>query len=131
MNRFMQDIRFALRQLQTDGELAVRNLRGICAATRGGWAIWVDQSRGGSPNARAWHTNGVGSVLMVVGVSIGWVLTLALKKLLAAVVVIRVAPGVTLLAGLTATLIAVGLLASLAPARKAATVDPMQALRAE
>jgi putative ABC transport system permease protein len=71
------------------------------------------------------------SVLMVVGVSIGWVLTLALKKLLAAVVVIHVAPDVTLLAGLTATLIAVGLLASLAPARKAATVDPMQALRAE
>jgi ABC-type lipoprotein release transport system permease subunit len=36
-----------------------------------------------------------------------------------------------LLAGLTATLIAVGVLASVAPARKAATVEPMQALRTE
>ena len=71
------------------------------------------------------------AVLMVVGVSIGWVLTLALRKLLAAVVVMHATHDLALLAGLTATLIGVGVLASLAPARRAATVDPMRALRTE
>jgi hypothetical protein len=71
------------------------------------------------------------AVLMVVGVSIGWVVTLALRKLLAAVVVMHATNDLVLLAGLTATLIAVGVLASVAPARKAATVEPMQALRTE
>ena len=68
---------------------------------------------------------------MVVGVSIGWVLTLALRKPLAAVVVIDATHDLVLLAGLTATLIAVGVLASVAPARKAARIEPMQALRTE
>jgi putative ABC transport system permease protein len=71
------------------------------------------------------------AALMVVGVSIGWVLTLALRKLLAAVVVMHVTHDLVPLAGLTATLIAVGVLASVAPARKAATIEPMQALRTE
>jgi hypothetical protein len=71
------------------------------------------------------------AVLMVVGVCIGWVLTLALRKLLAAVVVMHATHDLVLLAGLTATLIAVGVLASVAPARKAATIEPMQALRIE
>jgi predicted permease len=71
------------------------------------------------------------AVLMVVGVSIGWVVTVALRKLLAAVVVMHATNDLVLLAGLTATLIAVGVLASVAPARKAATVEPMQALRTE
>jgi hypothetical protein len=71
------------------------------------------------------------AVLMVVGVSIGWVVTLALRKLLAAVLVMHATNDLVLLAGLTATLIAVGVLASVAPARKAATVEPMQALRTE
>jgi putative ABC transport system permease protein len=71
------------------------------------------------------------AVLMVVGVSIGWMLTLAVRKLLVAVVVMHATHDLVLLAGLTATLIAVGLLASVAPARKAATIEPMQALRTE
>jgi hypothetical protein len=71
------------------------------------------------------------AVLMVAGVGIGWVLTLALKKALAAVVVIRAGHDAALLAGLTAVLVVVGLLASIAPARKAATIEPMQALRNE
>jgi ABC-type antimicrobial peptide transport system permease subunit len=71
------------------------------------------------------------AVLMVIGVSIGWMLTLALRKLLAAVVVMHATHDLVLLTGLTATLIAVGMLATVAPARRAATVEPMQALRTE
>jgi putative ABC transport system permease protein len=70
-------------------------------------------------------------VLMVVGVSAGWMLTLALKKMLSAVVVMHAGHDLLLLAGLTVTLVLVGLLASIAPARRAATIDPMQALRSE
>ncbi|MGD0443826.1 MAG: ABC transporter permease [Edaphobacter sp.] len=71
------------------------------------------------------------TLLMVTGVSLGWLLTLALKKLLVTVVVMHAGHDLRLLAGLTAALIAVGVLASIAPARKAATIEPMQALRAE
>jgi putative ABC transport system permease protein len=71
------------------------------------------------------------AVLMVVGVSAGWMLTLALKKMLSAVVEMRASHDLSLLAGLTLTLVLVGLLASIAPARRAANTDPMQALRSE
>jgi putative ABC transport system permease protein len=71
------------------------------------------------------------TVLMVAGVTAGWILALALRKVFATVVVMHAAHDFALLAGLTSTLIVVGLLASIAPARRAATVDPMQALRSE
>jgi putative ABC transport system permease protein len=71
------------------------------------------------------------AILMVTGAGIGWLLTLGLKKVLSAVVEMHAGHDATLLAGLTAGLIVVGVLASLAPAKKAATVDPMQALRSE
>jgi putative ABC transport system permease protein len=71
------------------------------------------------------------AVLMVAGVGVGWVLALALRKVLATVVVMHANHDFVLLSGLTATLVLVGLLASIAPARRAATVDPMQALRSE
>ncbi len=71
------------------------------------------------------------AVLMAVGVAIGWILAFALRKVLATVVVMHAAHDLALLAGLTFTLILVGLLASIAPARRAATLDPMQALRSE
>lgn len=71
------------------------------------------------------------SALMVIGVGAGWLLTLALKKMLAAVVVMHAERDAVLLAGLTAVLIVVGVLTSIAPAHKAATIDPMQALRNE
>jgi predicted permease len=69
--------------------------------------------------------------LMVVAVSIGWLLTLALRKALTAVVEMRPGHDIGILSVLTAALIAVGVLASLAPARRAATIEPMQALRAD
>jgi ABC-type antimicrobial peptide transport system permease subunit len=71
------------------------------------------------------------AVLMVVGVSVGWMLTLALKNLLSAVVEMHASHDLLLLAGLTVALVLVGLLASIAPARRAATIDPMQALRSD
>jgi putative ABC transport system permease protein len=71
------------------------------------------------------------ALLMVAGAGAGWVLTLALKKVLASVVEMHASHDVALLAGVTAGLIAVGVLVSVAPARRAATIDPMQALRNE
>jgi putative ABC transport system permease protein len=71
------------------------------------------------------------ALLMLVGAGTGWVLTLALKKVLAAVVEMHASHDAVLLAGVTAGLIAVGVLVSVAPARRAATIDPMQALRDE
>jgi putative ABC transport system permease protein len=70
-------------------------------------------------------------LLMLSGVTIGLLLTLAVQKLLAAVVVVHASHDLAILAGLTAGLIAVGVLASIAPARAAATIEPMQALRTE
>jgi putative ABC transport system permease protein len=71
------------------------------------------------------------ALLMVAGAVAGWVLTLALKRVLASVVEMHASHDAVLLAGVTAGLIAVGVLVSVAPARRAATVDPMQALRNE
>jgi putative ABC transport system permease protein len=69
------------------------------------------------------------ALLMVAGAGAGWVLTL--KKVLASVVEMHASHDALLLGGVTAGLIAVGVLVSVAPARRAATVDPMQALRNE
>jgi putative ABC transport system permease protein len=71
------------------------------------------------------------ALLMVAGAGAGWVLTLTLKKVLASVVEMHASRDALLLGGVTAGLIAVGVLVSVAPARRAATVDPMQALRNE
>jgi predicted permease len=71
------------------------------------------------------------AILMVVGAGAGWVLTLALKKVLAVVVEMHAGHDAVLLAGVTAGLIAVGLLVCVAPARRAASTDPVTALRSE
>jgi putative ABC transport system permease protein len=71
------------------------------------------------------------AALLIVGAAAGWAITLALNKVLTAVVVMHAGHDAALLGGLTVALIAVGLLASVGPARKAATIEPMQALRNE
>ncbi|WP_213803188.1 ABC transporter permease [Granulicella sp. dw_53] len=71
------------------------------------------------------------SLLMLGGVSIGWGLTLALRTILATVVRINAAQDALLLAGLTASLAVIGILACLPSANRAASTDPMRALRSE
>jgi predicted permease len=71
------------------------------------------------------------ALLMAAGVGLGWMLTLALRKVLAAVVEMHASHDLMLLAGVTAGLALVGVLASLIPARRAASIEPVEALRAE
>ncbi len=71
------------------------------------------------------------ALLMVAGVAMGWVLTLAMQRSLAAVVELHAAKDGMLLAGLSALLAVVGVAASLVPAGRAAAIDPMKALRTE
>jgi len=71
------------------------------------------------------------ALLMAGGIAFGWLLTLALRKVLASVVEFHAAHDASLLLALTITLGLFGIAASLLPARRAATIDPMQALRTE
>jgi predicted permease len=71
------------------------------------------------------------ALLMVSGLAIGWILTLALRRVLSAVVEMHAGHDFLLLASVTAGLALVGVLASLIPARRAASVEPVQALRTE
>jgi ABC-type antimicrobial peptide transport system permease subunit len=71
------------------------------------------------------------ALLMVSGAAVGWVLTLALKKVTASVIESKSGYDFLLLAGLTVALTLAGIAASLIPARRAASIDPMQALRSE
>ncbi len=69
--------------------------------------------------------------LMLFGVAAGWALTLALRRVLASVVVLHPAHDLVLLAAVTLVLALAGVAASLIPARRAATIDPIEALRTE
>jgi len=71
------------------------------------------------------------ALLMLFGLSIGWVLTIALHKMIAAVVEMHAGNDFILLAALTIGLAAIGVIASLLPARRAASVQPTLALRIE
>ena len=71
------------------------------------------------------------ALLMGAGITIGWVLALAFRKMLAAVVETHGANDFVLFAGLTFGLAFFGLLATLAPARAAALTEPVKALVAE
>jgi predicted permease len=71
------------------------------------------------------------TLLMTIGVALGWSLTLALQKVLASVIEMHAAHDAALLVALTFTLGFIGVAASLLPARRAASIDPMQALRTE
>jgi predicted lysophospholipase L1 biosynthesis ABC-type transport system permease subunit len=85
-------------------------------------------------STRAQVTNlllGKVALLLSSGLAIGWMLTLALRKVLSAVVEMHAGHDFLLLAGVTAGLACVGILTSFIPARRAASIEPVQALRTE
>ena len=71
------------------------------------------------------------ALLLLSGLTIGWMLTIALRRLLSTVVEMHAGHDFLLLTSVTASLAFVGILASLIPARRAASVEPIQALRTE
>jgi ABC-type lipoprotein release transport system permease subunit len=71
------------------------------------------------------------ALLMLSGLAIGWMLTLALRKVLSTVVEMHAGKDFLLLTSMTVGLALVGILASLIPAHRAASVEPFQALRTE
>jgi putative ABC transport system permease protein len=71
------------------------------------------------------------ALLMVTGIGAGWLLTLAMKRGLAAVVEMHAGHDAGLLTAVTIGLAMVGVVASLLPARRAAMTEPMEALRSE
>jgi hypothetical protein len=71
------------------------------------------------------------AILMTTGIAVGGLLTLALRNVLASVIEMRVAKYPWLLVGLALTMALFGICVSLLPARRAASTDPMQALRTE
>ena len=70
-------------------------------------------------------------LMLASGVTAGLVITWAARKLIASVIVIDAGKDAWAIAGLAAGLLVAGLLAVLGPARRAASVDPMEILRCE
>jgi ABC-type antimicrobial peptide transport system permease subunit len=71
------------------------------------------------------------TLLLMLGMGTGWVLSLALRRVLASIAVLHTAQDLGLLAAVSAGLAIAAILAALGPARVAASIDPMQALRSE
>lgn len=70
-------------------------------------------------------------ILLALGMAAGLIVTLAVQKLLAALIVIHLGQDAGVVAALVAGLGFFGLLAAFLPARRAASTEPMQALRYE
>jgi predicted lysophospholipase L1 biosynthesis ABC-type transport system permease subunit len=71
------------------------------------------------------------ATLMFAGVAAGWVITLAAQKVLASVIEIHPAKDAALLASLTVMLVLIGIASALWPSRRAASINPIEALRTE
>ena len=69
--------------------------------------------------------------LMAIGLGMGWLFTLGLRRVIAAVVEIHPRHDIALALVLTATFAAIGTLSAFIPARRAGSIDPMRALRSE
>lgn len=71
------------------------------------------------------------AVLLAIGLAGGLCLALALRRVVAGVVTIQLSREGGMIAAVVALLALVGFIAALAPVRRAASIDPMQALRSE
>ena len=71
------------------------------------------------------------ALLMASGLAAGWLLTLASERATRSVVEFHAANDALLLLSLTVTVFVVGVAASLLPARRAASINPTEALRSE
>jgi ABC-type antimicrobial peptide transport system permease subunit len=71
------------------------------------------------------------SIVLAIGIAGGLVITLAVQKLLAALVVLHLGRDAATILALSAALGGFGLMAALLPARRAASTEPMKALRYE
>jgi ABC-type antimicrobial peptide transport system permease subunit len=70
-------------------------------------------------------------ILLAIGTAAGLITTLAVQKLLAALVVVHAGRDAGLVVAMAGGLAFFGLLAALLPARRAASIEPMKALRYE
>jgi ABC-type antimicrobial peptide transport system permease subunit len=70
-------------------------------------------------------------LLTVIGVAAGLGITFAAKRWIGSVLVLHFSHEIALLALLSVALVCAGVLAAVIPARRAASVEPMQALRME
>jgi predicted permease len=71
------------------------------------------------------------ALISLAGLSAGLILSVALHKVIASIISVRPGHEAILTAALMCAMEAIALLAALIPARRAATIDPMQALRTE
>ena len=71
------------------------------------------------------------ALLVASGTAAGWLLALGASKVFASVVEIHAAQDIGLLAGISVGMAVIAMLISIGPARSAASIEPMQALRSE
>ncbi|ADW68720.1 ABC transporter permease [Granulicella tundricola] len=71
------------------------------------------------------------TLLLTAGLGCGWLLTLAMQRTISSVVELHATQNASLLGGLTLVLAFFGVAAGLLPARRAASISPTEALRAE
>jgi putative ABC transport system permease protein len=70
-------------------------------------------------------------IILGIGVTCGLVITVAVRKVVESVVLVHASKDAGVIAALAAGMLLAGILAAAAPARRAAVVEPMQALRYE
>ena len=70
-------------------------------------------------------------MILAIGVAVGLALTAAAQRVVASVVPVHAAQDAGLIALITLGIVAAGLLAAAAPAKRASSVEPMKALRYE
>ncbi len=71
------------------------------------------------------------AILLITGIGAGWVLSLAARRIIAPVVMIHPRHDAVLILAVSAGFAAIGILGAAVPARQAASIDPMQALRSD